>query len=177
MEKHELADPAGTRYVNQEGAFKCKVKQPGNGWFDKSRNKKTPFIRIPVKVDDQESPQHGREVVWQGWLNSEDNIRKTKKRLDEAFGIDWTWDSLKDGRSSFAGKRCMVGVKDEPHEGKSMFKAVWLKTVDAEAEEPAAGLAKSEVDELVASLMAVTGTKPAAPAVKTHDAEGDEIPF
>ncbi|MBU6182670.1 MAG: hypothetical protein KGR46_07655 [Verrucomicrobia bacterium] len=160
MTTHELAEQAGTRYVNQEGAYKCKVKEPGNGWFGKSPKKQTPFIRIPVRVDDPASPQHGREVVWQGWLNSRENMVKVKERLDEAFGIDWTWDSLKDGRSSFAGKRCMVGVKDEPYEGKPMFKAVWLKPVDGEVEESPGALPKHEVDELVESLMAATAPKP-----------------
>lgn len=160
MTTHELAEQAETRYINQEGAYKCRVKAPGNGWFDKSKKNKTPFIRIPVRVDDPESPQHGREVVWQGWLNSPDNIRRTKDRLDAAFGIDWTWDSLKDGRSSFAGQHCMVGVKDEPYEGKSMFKAVWLKPKDGGEDEPAGGLPKEELDELVGTLMAATATSP-----------------
>lgn len=160
MTTHELAEQAGTRYVNQEGAYKCKVKEPGNGWFGKSPKKQTPFIRIPVRVDDPASPQHGREVVWQGWLNSRENMVKVKERLDAAFGIDWTWDSLKNGRSSFAGKQCLVGVKDEPYEGKPMFKAVWLKPVDGEVEESPGALPKHEVDELVESLMAATAPKP-----------------
>jgi hypothetical protein len=125
MTTHELAEQAETQYVNRAGTYLCKVKAPGNGWIGKSKEKKTPFIRIPCIVDDPESPQFGRETVWNGWL-TEAAAPKTIKRLEEAFGTDWTWPALIQGRATFVGKRCKISVEQEDWEGKPIYKAKWL---------------------------------------------------
>lgn len=154
MTTHELAEKAeqaeqATKYIDEAGTYFCKVKEPGNGWIDKSKTG-TPFVRIPCIVDDPESPQHGREIVWKGYL-SEAAEQKTRQRLERAFGINWSYSSLCDGRASFAGQRCRIAVEAEEYQGKTYYKAKWLNPENDDR--PAQRLISAEeLDELVTRL-------------------------
>jgi len=123
MTTHELADKQN-RYVTAPGKYTAKVKQPGNGWLGTSKTG-SDFIRIPLLIDDPANDQHGREIVWQGWL-SEKAAERTAKTLDEAFGREWDIKSLDAGISPFVGQKCRITVEAEEYNGESRFKIKWL---------------------------------------------------
>jgi hypothetical protein len=124
MTTHELADKQQNRYVTAEGKYTAKVKAPGNGWLGTSKTG-SDFIRIPLLIDDPASDQHGREIVWQGWL-SEKAAERTAKTLDEAFGREWDIKSLDAGNSVFVGQKCRITVEAEEYNGESRLKIKWL---------------------------------------------------
>lgn len=124
MTTHELADKQN-RYVTAEGKYIAKVKAPGNGWLGTTKTG-TDFIRIPLLIDDPESDQHGREIVWQGWL-TEKATKRTCDTLDAAFGREWDIRSLDAGRSPFLGEKCRITVEaEEGDDGKVRLKVKWL---------------------------------------------------
>lgn len=164
------------QYVNAEGRYLCKVKQPGNGWLGESSTGKE-FIRIPLIVQDA-GDQHGREIVWQGWL-SEAAIGRTTKALDEAFGREWDIRSLAEGRSSFVGKLCRITVAAEDYNGETRFKIKWLNPAESSA--PESGLSAEKIDELARRFATIerAGESVAAPkpAAAKPVSEQDDIPF
>ena len=130
MTTHELAEQ--TKYVTSAGKFIAKVKQPGNGWLGKTKTG-TDFIRLPLRIDDPASDQHGREIVWQGWL-SEKAATRTAKTLDEAFGREWDISSLSSGKSPFLNQRCKITVEAEEYNGEARFKIKWINPLEGAAE-------------------------------------------
>ena len=128
---HELADKQN-RYVTAEGKYIAKVKQPGNGWLGKTKTG-TDFIRVPLLIED-EGDQHGREIVWQGWL-SEKAAERTAKTLDEAFGREWDIRSLDAGRSPFLGQKCRITVEAEEYNGQLRHKIKWLNPLESKPRE------------------------------------------
>ena len=156
------------QYVNAEGKFLCTVKSPGNGWMD-ATEAGTEFVRIPVIV--KEGEQQGREAVWRGYLTEKAKLR-TIQVLDEIFGTEWNFDLLAAGKVAWAGTEVRITTEAEDYNGETKIKVKWLN--------PATRAAKVEptaVGKLDALLAEVRGAAPAPKAVKTHDAEGDEIPF
>jgi hypothetical protein len=129
MTTHELADKQN-RYVTAEGKYIAKVKQPGNGWLGKTTNG-TDFIRVPLLIDDPESDQHGREIVWQGWL-TEKATNRTCKSLDAAFGREWDIRMLDAGKSPFLGQKCRITVEAEEYNGEMRHKIKWLNPLETE---------------------------------------------
>lgn len=126
MTTHELAEKQD-RYVSTPGKYTAKVKQPGNGWLG-TTTKGTDFIRIPLLIE-TEGDQHGREIVWQGWL-TEKGADRTAKTLDEAFGREWDIKSLDAGISPFTGQKCRITVEaEEGEDGKVRQKVKWLNPI------------------------------------------------
>ena len=130
MTTHELAEQS--KYVTSAGKFIAKVKHPGNGWLGKTKTG-TDFIRLPLLIDDPASDQHGREIVWQGWL-SEKAAARTAKALDEAFGREWDIASLSSGKSPFLNQRCKITVEAEEYNGEARFKIKWINPLEGAAE-------------------------------------------
>ena len=127
MTTHELADKQ-ERYVNAPGKYTAKVKAPGNGWLGTTKTG-TDFIRIPLLIDDPASDQHGREIVWQGWL-SEKAVKRTCDTLDEAFGREWDIKSLNAGKVPWLGKQCRIIIEaEEGEDGKVRQKVKWLNPI------------------------------------------------
>ena len=127
MTTHELADKQD-RYVSAPGKYTAKVKQPGNGWLG-TTTKGTDFIRIPLLIDDPASDQHGREIVWQGWL-TEKGAERTAKTLDEAFGREWDIPTLNAGKVPWLGKQCRITIEaEEGEDGKVRQKVKWLNPI------------------------------------------------
>jgi hypothetical protein len=136
MTTHELADKQQNRYVSAPGKYTAKVKQPGNGWLG-TTTKGSDFIRIPLLIDDPASDQHGREIVWQGWL-TEKAAERTAKTLDEAFGREWDIKSLDAGNSVFVGQHCRITVEaEEGEDGKVRLKVRWLNPMTSSQPLPA----------------------------------------
>jgi len=157
---HELADKQN-RYVTAEGKYTAKVKAPGNGWLGTTKTG-TDFIRIPLLIDD-EGDQHGREIVWQGWL-SEKAAERTAKTLDEAFGREWDIPSLNAGKVPFLGKQCRITVESEEGEdGKVRQKVKWLNPIG------------SAPQALPADRLATLNER--ILAARTATPTDDEIPF
>ena len=126
MTTHELADKQ-ERYVTAPGKYTAKVKAPGNGWLG-TTTKGTDFIRIPLLIE-TEGDQHGREIVWQGWL-TEKGADRTAKTLDEAFGREWDIPSLNAGKAPWLGKQCRITIEaEEGEDGKVRQRVKWLNPI------------------------------------------------
>jgi len=131
MTTHELADKQN-RYVTAEGKYTAKVKAPGNGWLG-TTTKGSDFIRIPLLIED-EGDQHGREIVWQGWL-TEKATKRTCDTLDQAFGREWDIKSLDAGNSPFLGQKCRITVEAEEYNGQIRHKIKWLNPLESKPRE------------------------------------------
>ena len=181
------------KYLNTVGSFECQVIAPTLGWFGESKEKHTPFIRVPVQVIEGE--HRGEVAVWTGWLseNAQDN---TITRLAEVFGFDGDFATLHTGRQTLVGKPCNIEVESESYDAggktKTSYKVAWLnppggggpKGTPMEAE---------KVNSLLKLLSAkgkalaknVNGAKkasaPAAPAAVPEGAttgdDSDDVPF
>ena len=126
MTTHELAEKQD-RYVSTPGKYTAKVKAPGNGWLG-TTTKGTDFIRIPLLIE-TEGDQHGREIVWQGWL-TEKGADRTAKTLDEAFGREWDIPSLNAGKAPWLGKLCRITIEaEEGEDGKVRQRVKWLNPI------------------------------------------------
>lgn len=132
MTTHELAETQN-RYVNAPGKYTAKVKAPGNGWLGTTKTG-TDFIRLPLLIDDPASDQHGREIVWQGWL-TEKATKRTCETLDAAFGREWDIRSLDAGRSPFLGQKCRITVEVEEYNGAPRHKIKWLNPLESKPRE------------------------------------------
>jgi hypothetical protein len=136
MTTHELAEKQQNRYVTAEGKYIAKVKAPGNGWLGTTKNG-TDFIRVPLLIDDPESDQHGREIVWQGWL-TEKATKRTCDTLDEAFGREWDIPTLNAGKAPWVGKLCRITIEaEEGEDGKVRLKVRWLNPMTSSQPLPA----------------------------------------
>lgn len=153
------------QYLNAAGKFTARVKAPGNGWMDRT-DSGSEFVRIPVLVEEGE--QAGREAVWRGYLTEKARLR-TLQSLDDIFGKEWNFEMLAAGKVPWAGTLVRITVEEEDYNGESRFKIKWLN--------PAAKAVELEVSKLDEELKALRGGVAVAPVAKTHDAEGDEIPF
>jgi hypothetical protein len=132
---HELADKQN-RYVTAEGKYIAKVKAPGNGWLGTTKTG-TDFIRVPLLIDDPESDQHGREIVWQGWL-TEKATKRTCDTLDQAFGREWDIPTLNAGKAPWVGKLCRITVEyKEGSDGKVRLNVSWLNPMTSSQPLPA----------------------------------------
>jgi len=183
--------------IDAEGTYHGVVTEPLYGWLGESKNE-TRFIRVPVKID-TEGAQNGKTIHWYGYLTDRTQER-TVEALEHCFGIDWNWENI-----NFAGKEVEVVVEQEEYNGKTSYRAKWLNNpnmdrttggkspeeVEAEKAE-AQAKAKEIAKELAASMPRRAGSPVAAPTkaavaskptsrplppVKTHDEDGDEIPF
>ena len=162
MTTHELAEKQN-RYVTAEGKYIAKVKQPGNGWLG-TTTKGSDFIRIPLLIED-EGDQHGREIVWQGWL-TEKATKRTCDTLDQAFGREWDIKSLDAGKSPFLGQKCRITVEAEEYNGQLRHKIKWLNPLESKPRET----------ELLSSDRLATLNERLA-AARTATPTDDEISF
>ena len=126
MTTHELADKQ-ERYVSAPGKYTAVVKAPGNGWLGTSKTG-TDFIRVPLLIE-TEGDQHGREIVWQGWL-SEKAVKRTCDTLDAAFGREWDIPTLNAGKAPWVGKQCRITIEaEEGEDGKVRQRVKWLNPI------------------------------------------------
>jgi hypothetical protein len=149
--------------LDATGEFRCKVVAPQYGWFDETA-KGSKYIKLPCEVLDGEHA--GKRIVWLGYL-TEKAYQSTERSLAEAFGDKWTWTNI-----PFAGMECIIVAEEEEYNGKKQIKAKYLNSVNGIA----TGKSKDEslaTSEKIAKALPSRGTKP----TKTHDEEGDEIPF
>lgn len=154
MTTHKLADKQD-RYVSAPGIYTAKVKQPGNGWLC-TTTKGTDFIRLPLLIDDTASDQHGREIVWQGWL-TEKGAERTAKTLDEAFGREWDIPTLNAGKAPWVGKQCRITVEaEEGEDGKVRLKVKWLNPIGSAPQPLLADRLATLNDRIVAARTATT---------------------
>jgi hypothetical protein len=190
--------------IDAEGTYHGVVTEPAYGWLGESK-KGTRYARVPVTID-TEGAQSGKVIEWYGYLGEDvgrdgkTKTQRTVETLENCFGIDWDWNNI-----NWAGREAEVVVELEEYDGKTRPKVKWLNNPNmdrttggkspeeieaekAEAQAKAAEIAK----ELAASMprragspvaaptKAAVASKPASrplPPVKTHDEDGDEIPF
>ena len=158
MTTHEYADKQ-ERYVSAPGKYTAKVKAPGNGWLGKTKTG-TDYIRLPLLIDDPASDQHGREIVWQGWL-TEKAAKRTCDTLDAAFGREWDIPTLGAGKAPWVGKHCRITVEyKEGSDGKVRLNVSWLNPHSAQ--EP---ISLDRISKLNDRILAARTT------------DGEEIPF
>ena len=163
------------KYIDKPGKYICTVKAPGNGWLDHPEGK-APFIRIPCIVDMPESDQHGCESVWYGYL-TEKSRERTEETLKQVFQWDGNWDN-EDGLDAFIGRRVRLQCDESEWQGKTQVKARWLNPLATKREknrEEYDKKRKSVLEQLKKDYphLAIGGKH----TPKTHDDEGDTIPF
>lgn len=166
------------QYINTVGTFECIVEKPEAGWFAESKEKKTQYLRIPVKVI--EGPCAGQRGIWNGWL-SDAAFDNTIARLTQVFGFNGDLTALHEGRVTLAGKRCSVSTESETYNGKPRVKVQWLNEPGGGGPKP---LEETKVNALLSKLTArakaiAKATKVAAPATPapTPTASDDDVPF
>lgn len=190
--------------IDAEGTYQGIVTEPMYDWLSENEKTGSRFIRVPVTISTGD--QKGKTIEWYGYLGEDvgrdgkTKTQRTVETLENCFGIDWNWENI-----NFAGKEAEVVVEIEDRDGKIRPKVKWLnnpnfdrksggmspeeiEAAKAEAKAKAAEIAK----ELAASMprragspvaapkKATASPKPASrplPPVKTHDDDGDEIPF
>jgi hypothetical protein len=167
-------------YLNVAGTFEGMAGNPSGGWLQRSKEKKTPFICIPVKVTGGE--HSGRWVIYKGWL-SDKALDATIKTLVDVFGFNGDLNALHAGTISFEGKRCQITTEIEEYEGKAMAKVRWLNPANHVHAAPK--LEESDAKGLLAHLTArakkaalLAGAAPSAtPPVSEPPPKDDDIPF
>lgn len=183
--------------IDKPGKYICTVSEPSNGWIDKNEKTGTPFIRIPCIVDMPESDQHERFAIWYGYL-SEKSHERTEETLKKVFNWDGSWDeSWKAGRdgeqvsepyglNAFIGQKVRLQCDESEWQGETKIKARWLNSFTTKREKNRAEFDKKReevLDDLKKDyphLFAKRGKKKADPVPhveKTHDDDGDAIPF
>lgn len=178
------------KYIDKAGKYICTVKAPGNGWLDHPEGK-APFIRIPCIVDMPESDQHGCESVWYGYL-TEKSRERTEETLKKVFNWDGSWDEswvpkpddeddeedTPYGLNAFIGQRVRLQCDESEWQGNIRIKARWLNPLATKREknrEEYDKKRKSVLEQLKKDYphLAIGGKH----TPKTHDDEGDAIPF
>jgi hypothetical protein len=181
--------------IDAEGTYAGVVSDPIYGWLGESKSG-TRFVRVPVTITEA-GAQNGKTINWYGYLTEKTQDR-TIEALEHCFGQNWDWEKI-----NWEGTEVSVVVEQDDYNGKTSFKAKWLNNpnvarsdkdpVQTEAEKAEAKAKAAEIaKELAASMPRRTGspvaapTKPAVaskpasralPPVKTHDEDGEEIPF
>ena len=179
------------KYLNTIGSFECVVNKPEAGWFGESKEKKTPFVRLPLTV--REGEHKGKITVWSGWL-SEAAFDNTIAALSVAFKA-WDGDINSIDKGALVGLPCSITMEAEEYEGKTRFKAKWLNP-------PGGGAPKEMEPEKRISLLAklaprgraiakdarakaaaetagkpISSSAPANTAAATTEPEDDDVPF
>jgi hypothetical protein len=168
------------KYIETEGTFIARVKQPGNGWFGNSKNGNR-FIRVPLLVVDAGGSEDGKECVWYGNIN--DNVGKDGKtgtertiaQLEDAFGIDWDWEHI-----NFVDKLCKVDVQESTDkEGKTKYRGAWIRNINDSdgSNDEAQASSLSIAKDLSKEIPLNRGKKPAPKKTTKELAEQDDIPF
>lgn len=112
--------------LDHAGNFKCRVLH-ADSWFGESGAKKTPYIGLPLEVD--EGPDEGKHITHYMYL-SDAAFDYSIEALAEAFGFDGDLNALANGEVSFEGERCSITTEMEEFEGKMSCKVKWLNHVD-----------------------------------------------
>lgn len=118
-----MADTSHNNWLEVKGNYFCTVKPPGKGWLGEKKG--TPFIRVPLVVED--GPQEGKEILWYGYL-TDAAFDRTIQTLAEVFGFDGDLDGLQNGTVSFAGQECRIVTDFEEYKGESRLKVKWLNS-------------------------------------------------
>lgn len=174
------------QYLNMAGSFECVVETPEAGWFGESEQKKTPFIRVPLRVTEGECA--GQVIPWYGWL-SDKAVDNTTKRLAEAFGFDGDYNALHTGKTTLVGGACNIETEMESYTDssgnlKDRCKVKWLNPAGGGGAKPLdAAKVQSIVSRISARSKAVAkAAKAAAPVAVAPkpvgtSPEGDDVPF
>lgn len=161
------------QYIDRVGTFICRVVKPESGWFGESKEKKTPFLRIPLQVDDPSSDQNGRTITCEKFI-TEATIDRLTKDLVEVFGWDGDLFALDSGPDNvpdgFAGMQCSIVTESESYDGKDRIRVQWLNSVDYKPQQLAADKVKSILSRFGSRTKAiaksVNATAPAKPQQK-----------
>lgn len=167
-------------YLNTEGSFLCRVNRPDNGWFGESKEKATPFIRVPLTVT-EDCPEKDQVIVWQGWLSAA-AFENTIARLAEVFGFDGDLPALHLEKQTLAGLPCRITTHIEVFHGKARCRVKWLNSVTGKSKP----MDTEKISALLAGLtenaksIAKTAIEKAAnpvPDTAPLVDENDDVPF
>lgn len=150
--------------LDATGEFRCKVIAPQYGWFDET-SKGSKYIKIPCEV--VEGPHAGKRIVYLGYL-TEKAYESTERTLAEVFGDKWTWTKI-----PFDGMECIIVAEEEEYNGKTQIKAKYLNSINGVQ----SGKSKDESLALSEKIAKELPKRSSTPITKTHDDDGDEIPF
>lgn len=181
------------KYLTKAGKYIAVVKRPPNGWFGEVGEKKTPFIRLPLIIQEAQETetedQIGTEAVWRGFI-TEAAVGRTVKALAKAF--NWNGDlaalaadqyltafdnpdmvTLEKGKTTdsdpFTGKSCRITCEEEEYDGKKRVVIKWLNP--SEGQEPSVMDQKS-----LKSILAGVAQIAKNAAKEAHDEQKTEKP-
>ncbi len=178
------------QYLQSEGTFDGIVIEQEGGWLRESKEKRTPFIAIPIEVVGQDVDA-GKTIIWQGWL-SDKAFNRTIETLKDCFGFNGDLNALHEGRQTFVGMQVSFTTEFEEFEGKRRCKVKWLNRAgyvhsvkamdDATAKVLLAGFQKRAM-QVAASFgsdpnptLTQPKQKPGLAALKAV-VENDDVPF
>lgn len=169
------------QYIDAAGSYTCRVEKPTAGWFGESKEKGTPYIRVPLVVEDPESDQDGRRCIHEIYL-TDNTIDRVSRDLKTTFGIEdiGTLESHGDDvPEGFAGMLCSIVTEIETYDGKERVRVRWLNPVDYKPSQ----IDKAKVGSIIsrfgsrfrAVAKGVAGPKRVPESQANNDT--DEIPF
>jgi hypothetical protein len=190
--------------IDQDGTYLGVVSEPIYGWLGENKNGSR-YVRASVTIS-TEGNQKGKTIDWYGYLGQEvgrdgkTKTQRTTETLENCFGINWDWDNI-----NWAGQQVELVVELDEYNGKTRPKVKWLNNPnmdrsnsgkspqEIEAEKAEAKAKAAEIAKELATTMPRRAGKPVAaptkaavaskttnrptPQLKTHDQDGDEIPF
>jgi hypothetical protein len=191
--------------IDQDGTYLGVVSEPIYGWLGENK-RGSRYVRLSVTIS-TEGDQKNKTIDWYGYLGEDvgrdgkTKTQRTVETLENCFGINWDWDNI-----NWAGQQAEVVVELEEYNGKISPKVKWLNNPnmdrsnggkspeEIEAEKAEAKAKSAEIaKELLSAAPRRSAGKPVAtptktavaskttnrptPQLKTHDEEGDEIPF
>ncbi len=164
------------------GTFEANVAPTEAGWIGESKEKGTPFVRIPLIVS--EGSEIGKYAVWYGYL-SDAAFERTIEVLVKAFGFNGDLEGLYSGKISFVGDPCQIVTELESYQGKERCKVRWLNPPGGG---PVQKMDENKVRTLIGQLqrksvalaknIRATATVPApASAMPKETVADDDVPF
>lgn len=118
-------------YLKTVGKFDCVVEKPNEGWIGEQGENQTPFVRIPLVVEDGENA--GETITFKGWLSAK-AFPHTTERINKVFGFD-VLAHIRVGKG-LEGLRCNIQTDFETYNGKEFLKIKWLNPIGSGGAKP-----------------------------------------
>lgn len=167
-----------SNHLDCEGTFECEVTKPDWGWLQRSKDKGTPYICLPLEVIGKDVDA-GKTIAWNGWL-SDKAFDRTIDTLIEVFGFDGDMARFHDGGQGLEGMKCQIVTEFQEYNGKKYTKVKYLNKAGYVHE-----VSKLDADEAKKIITQFSGrAKKRALAAKSNTQspatpkdEDDDIPF
>jgi hypothetical protein len=157
-----------SKYVTAPGRFRAYIEAPKTGGWLSETDNGSPFVRIPLVIADGEGDQGGREITWNGFLNTDKVIDRTTRMLVDALHVPDNWfELLSSGNPFLEGKAVLITVEQASRandngtrslryakNGDPIYEVSWLN--DPDKVRAVATLDQSKAASLIRKMRAVT---------------------